>query len=129
MIPVTLSGSDPVVQSGQTSRGHRLYSDAVAIPSADDYASALAGAGVVAAATTRFNHPYSCGSQCCSLGCGSDLPEDLFEELTDLVETPLIEGSVADHYLALPAEVLSTVACLSALRAAVSQGCGFDPWL
>ncbi|MFM7653150.1 MAG: glycine--tRNA ligase subunit beta, partial [Vulcanococcus sp.] len=39
-----------------------------------------------------------------------DLPDDLFEELTDLVEAPLlIEGSVADHYLALPAEVLSTV--------------------
>ena len=111
LIPVTLSGSDPVVQSGQTSRGHRLYSDAVAIPSADDYASVLAGAGVVVSRNERASSIRTAvEASAAALDAVPDLPEDLFEELTDLVETPLlIEGSVADHYLALPAEVLSTV--------------------
>ena len=111
LIPVTLSGSDPVVQSGQTSRGHRLYSDAVAIPSADAYAAALADAGVVVNRSDRASFiRTSVERSAAALDAVPDLPSDLFEELTDLVETPLlIEGSVADHYLALPAEVLSTV--------------------
>ncbi|UPM50471.1 glycine--tRNA ligase subunit beta [Synechococcus sp. A10-1-5-1] len=111
LIPVTLTGSDPVVHSGQISRGHRLFSDAVPIPSAEDYAAALAAAGVVVhrherAETIRRSVEQSAAA----LDAVPDLPDDLFEELTDLVETPLlIEGDVADHYLGLPAEVLSTV--------------------
>ena len=111
LIPVTLTGSDPVVHSGQISRGHRLFSDAVPIPSAEVYASALAAAGVVVhrherAETIRRSVEQSAAA----LDAVPDLPDNLFEELTDLVETPLlIEGDVADHYLGLPAEVLSTV--------------------
>jgi glycyl-tRNA synthetase beta chain len=39
-----------------------------------------------------------------------DLPQALFEELVDLVESPrLLEGSIDERFLALPPEVLSTV--------------------
>jgi glycyl-tRNA synthetase beta chain len=44
------------------------------------------------------------------LGARPDLPDELLDELTDLVEAPqLFEGSVAEHYLSLPAELLATV--------------------
>ncbi|MEB3256345.1 MAG: glycine--tRNA ligase subunit beta, partial [Synechococcaceae cyanobacterium] len=43
-------------------------------------------------------------------GAHLDLPEDLFHELVDLVESPqLIEGVIEPRFLALPPEVLSTV--------------------
>lgn len=111
VVPVRLEGSDPEVSSGNSSRGHRLKSDAVSIASASAYAEALAAAGVQVDRSARaqwIREQVTAAAQ--ALEATPDLPDDLFEELTDLVESPLlIEGSVADHYLALPAEVLSTV--------------------
>jgi len=111
VVPVRLEGSDPEVSSGNSSRGHRLKSDAVSLASASAYAEALAAAGVQVDRSARaqwIREQVDAAAQ--ALEATPDLPDDLFEELTDLVESPLlIEGSVADHYLALPAEVLSTV--------------------
>ncbi len=111
VVPVRLEGSDPEVCSGNLSRGHRLKSDAVSISTAAGYAEALAGAGVQVDRSARalwIREQVASAAQ--ALEATADLPDDLFEELTDLVESPLlIEGNVADHYLALPAEVLSTV--------------------
>ena len=111
VVPVRLEGSDPEVSSGNSSRGHRLKSDEVSITSASGYAEALAAAGVQVdrSARAQWIRAQVAGAAQ-ALEATADLPDDLFEELTDLVESPLlIEGSVADHYLALPAEVLSTV--------------------
>jgi glycyl-tRNA synthetase beta chain len=111
VVPVQLEGCDPPVAAGRTSRGHRLLADDVVIADAASYATALAAVGVQVsreqrATTIRTGVEQAAGA----LGARPDLPAALFEELTDLVEAPLlIEGSVADHYLALPAEVLSTV--------------------
>jgi glycyl-tRNA synthetase beta chain len=111
VVPVRLEGSDPEVVSGNTSRSHRLRGGAVAISTAAAYDEALAAAGVQVdrgerAAWIRANVDQAAQA----LQATPDLPEDLFEELTDLVEAPLlIEGSVDEHYLSLPAEVLSTV--------------------
>ena len=111
VIPVELPGSDPVVRAGNLSRGHRLHDAAVTISSAQSYGDALAAAGVQVDRASRAAWIRSSIEQAAAaLKAIPDLPEELFEELTDLVEAPLlIEGSVADHYLALPAEVLSTV--------------------
>jgi len=111
LIPVTLPGSDPLVQSGRASRGHRLHAGHLDIPEASAYAATLAQAGVQVDRSQRGAFIRSAvESAAAALDATPDLPEALFEELTDLVESPLlIEGSVADHYLALPAEVLSTV--------------------
>ena len=111
VVPVSLEGSDPPVASGRMSRGHRLMGIAVEIPDAGSYAQTLAGAGVQVSRSERGAQIRSAVEQAAdALGARPDLPDALSEELTDLVEAPvLIEGGVADQYLALPAEVLSTV--------------------
>ena len=122
VIPVTLAGSDPEVSAGRLSRGHRLQGSqageggtagagSVSIATASAYAETLAAAGVEVdrqrrAATIRA----AVDTAAAALQARPDLPQELFDELTDLVEAPLlIEGSVPEAYLALPAEVLSTV--------------------
>ena len=121
VIPVTLLGSDPLVSAGRLTRGHRLHgaqagegtpgATAVSIATASGYADTLAAAGVEVdrqrrAATIRA----AVDAAAAALNARPDLPQELFDELTDLVEAPLlIEGTVPDAYLALPAEVLSTV--------------------
>ena len=111
VVPVRLEGSDPEVSSGSSSRGHRLHGDAVAIASAADYDASLAAAGVQVDRSARAAWIRENVEQAAQrLEARADMPDDLFEELTDLVEAPLlIEGSVDEHYLSLPPEVLSTV--------------------
>ena len=111
VIPVSLPGSDPLVRADRISRGHRLHGDAIAIADADSYAATLAGVGVQVDRASRATSIRSAIDQAAAaLQAEPDLPQSLAEELIDLVEAPLlIEGSVADHYLGLPAEVLSTV--------------------
>jgi len=121
VIPVTLAGSDPQVSAGRLSRGHRLHGaqagggttggTGLSIATASAYAETLAAAGVEVdrqrrAATIRS----AVETAAAALQARPDLPQELFDELTDLVEAPLlIEGAVPEAYLALPAEVLSTV--------------------
>lgn len=111
VVPVQLPGSDPLVQAGRLSRGHRLHDVPVEISTASAYAKELAAAGVVVDRQARATAITSAiAAEAERLGAEPDLPEALIEELTDLVEAPLlIEGAVADRYLALPPEVLSTV--------------------
>ena len=111
VIPVALDGCDPQVTAGRTSRGHRLVGEGVSIPDAAGYAKALAAVGVQVDRQQRGAAIRSAvDAAATALGARPDLPDELFEELTDLVEAPLlIEGGVAENYLALPAEVLSTV--------------------
>ena len=111
LIPITLKGSDPEVVAGQQSRGHRLWAESVTIPSADRYVETLAAVGVeVYRASRRAAIEQAVQQAAAALGARPDLPEELLEELTDLVEAPqLFEGSVAEHYLSLPAELLATV--------------------
>ena len=111
VIPVTLEGSDPVVRAGNVSRGHRLHPGAVTIPCADAYAETLAASGVVVDRDSRAATIRAAVQEAAAgLQARPDFPDNLAQELTDLVEAPLlIDGSVAEHYLALPAEVLSTV--------------------
>ena len=106
-----LEGSDPPLRSGQLSRGHRLWTEAVPIPHAEGYGEALAAAGVQVDRQGRASWIRRELEQAAeSHGARPDLPSELFEELVDLVEAPvLIEGSIAERFLALPPELLSTV--------------------
>ena len=106
-----LEGSDPPVTSGQLSRGHRLWAEAVPIPHADRYGEALAAAGVQVDREGRASWIRQELEQAAEAhGARPDLPSELFDELVDLVEAPiLIEGSIAARFLALPPELLSTV--------------------
>ena len=111
VIPLTLKGSDPEVTAGQQSRGHRLWAEKVTITSADSYVETLASVGVeVNRASRRSAIKRAVDEAAAHLGARPDLPDELLDELTDLVEAPqLFEGSVAEHYLSLPAELLATV--------------------
>jgi len=111
VVPVQLGDSDPPVVAGAISRGHRLHAAAVPITSAQSYRRSLAAAGVVVDRHERAVLIRQEVDQAASrLHARADLPQALFDELTDLVEAPqLIEGAIDDRYLALPAEVLSTV--------------------
>ena len=111
VVPVSLEGGDPLVQAGARSRGHRLINDDVVISTAGSYAETLRQAGVLVDRQARAALIRAAVEQAAAaLDARPDLPDALFDELTDLVEAPLlIEGEVAEHYLALPAEVLSTV--------------------
>ena len=111
VVELRLEGSDPPVQSGRQSCGHRLVTPEVTIPAAADYSQCLQAAGVLVERQQRrqlISEAISTASS--QLQARADLPEALLEELTDLVERPtLIEGAIEESSLDLPAEVLSTV--------------------
>ena len=111
LVPVSLAGSDPVVTAGRESRGHRLHQASVTIHSAEAYADLLAAAGVEVDRDRRGAVIRSAVEAAASThNADADLPETLFQELIDLVESPnLLQGQFDEHYLDLPAEVLSTV--------------------
>jgi glycyl-tRNA synthetase beta chain len=110
-LPVRLDTCDPVITAGRRSRGHRLSMAPVVIETAGTYGTALAAAGVQVDREQRADwirdqvlHAAA------SAGARPELPDDLFDELVDLVEAPsLIEGAIEERFLALPPEVLSTV--------------------
>ena len=111
LVPVSLVGSDPVVTAGRESRGHRLHQASVTIPSAVAYTDLLAAAGVEVDRDRRGAVIRRAVETAASThNAEADLPETLFQELIDLVESPnLLQGQFDEHYLDLPAEVLSTV--------------------
>jgi glycyl-tRNA synthetase beta chain len=111
VVPVQLTDVDPPLASDRLSRGHRLHPGAVVIPSAAAYAATLEAADVQVDREARglaIRRELEAAAR--RAGAELDLPEALFDELVDLVESPrLIEGSIDAPYLALPPEVLSTV--------------------
>ena len=112
LIPVELNDADPPLKSGRTSRGHRLRSDApLEISGADEYLSTLEAAGVIVdrqRRSTVIREAIDAASV--RLDARADCPPTLFKELVDLVESPqILQGRIADRYLGLPPEVISTV--------------------
>ena len=111
VLPVALEGCDPPIQADRHSRGHRLGTAHVPITSASSYRQDLAAAGVVVDRQERSRLIQAAVQEAAAEHTATpDLPEALFEELVDLVEAPLpLQGTIADRYLDLPPEVLSTV--------------------
>ncbi len=111
LIPVNITDSDPVVSSGNVSRGHRLHSSDVVINSAEEYINTLFKVGVNVDRNSRTSLIESLIKDASELlKARADLSNDLLEELTDIVESPsLIKGDFDESFLNLPPEVLSTV--------------------
>ena len=112
LVPVELNDADPPLCSGRTSRGHRLHGDApLPIPDADQYLATLEAAGVIVDRHRRsalIREAIDAASA--ELMARPDCPPKLFKELVDLVESPrILQGRIADRYLGLPPEVISTV--------------------
>jgi glycyl-tRNA synthetase beta chain len=111
VVTVALTDIDPPLASDRLSRGHRLHPGTVTIPTAADYGAALGAADVQVDREARGGAIRAAlEAAAAAAGAELDLPQGLFDELVDLVESPrLIEGSIDTDYLALPPEVLSTV--------------------
>ncbi len=111
VIPVTLDAADPVVTSGRRSRGHRLHAPLKEVTSAEELLDQLAGAGVMVNRDQRaefIRDAIALESERC--GGQADCPDSLFQELVDLVETPVVlKGKIEDRFLELPPEVIVTV--------------------
>ncbi len=111
LVPVSLSGTDPEVNSGSLSKGHRLHKEDVCISSSEDYFSIMRQAGVHVDRKERGDSIRKLINDAASeLNAIPDLSEELFEELIELVESPqIIKGKFHKSYLDLPTEVLCTV--------------------
>ena len=111
VVPIELADCDPPVRSDRFSRGHRLRPEPLPIPSAGVYIATLAQADVQVERSARAaSIRADLEAAAAAAEARADLPDSLFEELVDLVESPrLIEGAIEARFLALPPEVLSTV--------------------
>jgi glycyl-tRNA synthetase beta chain len=112
VIDVEMPGADPVVQSDRFSRGHRLHGDQpLCIASADQYVKTLQEAGVLVDRDERSRLIRAAIDQGAEAAKGeANCPDRLFEELVDLVEGPrVLQGQIAEQFLHLPPEVISTV--------------------
>ena len=111
ILPFTISGCDPEIQIGNISRPHRLYGSKLEIKNAKTYFDQLQDVGVIVDRNSRLstinelvqNHEINKKVK-------PDLTEPLLNELTDLVESPLlVTGNFDESFLDLPPEVLTTV--------------------
>ena len=111
VLPFRISGCDPEIQIANISRPHRLYGSTLEIKNAKTYFEQLQDVGVIVDRNSRLlyindlvlNHETNQKFK-------PDLTEALVNELTDLVESPLlVTGSFDESFLDLPPEVLSTV--------------------
>ena len=111
VLPFKFSGCDPVIEIGNNSRPHRLYGEVFQIKNAKTYFDQLQDVGVIVDRLSRLsfindlvvNYKINNNSN-------PDLSDQLLNELTDLVESPLlVNGRFDKSFLDLPPEVLSTV--------------------
>ncbi len=111
VLPFRISGGDPEIQIGNISRPHRLYGSTLEIKNAKTYVDQLQDEGVTVERNSRRSHIYDLVlNHEINKKVKSDLTEPLLNELTDLVESPLlVTGRFDESFLDLPPEVLSTV--------------------
>ncbi len=106
-----ISGCDPEIKIGNISRPHRLYGTEFQIKNAKTYFDQLKAVGVMVDRKRRLSFIHDLVvNQETNNKLKPDLSEPLLNELTDLVESPLlVTGNFDDSFLDLPPEVLSTV--------------------
>ena len=106
-----ISGCDPEIQIGNVSRPHRLHGTSLTIKNAKTYFDQLRDEGVIVERNKRLLQINDLViNQEKNKKVKSDLTEPLLDELTDLVESPLlVTGRFDESFLELPPEVLSTV--------------------
>ncbi len=111
LIPISILGCNPEIKSGNQSRGHRLFQESLTITSPSEYISTLEKNGVQVDRARRQKIIQNLIDKAANeYKSFPDLPHELLEELTDLVELPsLVCGQYDDLFLNLPPEVLTTV--------------------
>ena len=111
VLPFELAGCDPVIEICNISRPHRLYGKECQIKNAKTYIEQLQNEGVIVDRNSRLSCINNLVfNQELNKEFKPDLSEQLLNELTDLVEMPLlVKGKFDESFLDLPPEVLSTV--------------------
>ena len=111
ILPCLIDDTDPEIRSGSISRGHRLYSQSIVISSASTYLSTLENSGVIVDREKRLSIISRLVKESESeMNASADIPNQLLNELTDLVEFPsIIKCDIDKLFLELPPEVLVTV--------------------
>ena len=111
VLPFRISGCDPEIQIANFSRPHRLHGSTLEIKNAKTYFDQLHNVGVIVDRNSRLSNINDLVLNHEKLKkVKPDLTEPLLNELTDLVESPLlVTGSFDESFLDLPPEVLSTV--------------------
>ncbi len=106
-----LDECDPEIVIGNKSKSHRLINQEIKIHNPDNYFELMTDNRVLVNRTDRKEKIISIINQSSkSLDLKPDLSESLLNELTDLVESPiLIIGKFSEEFLDIPVEVLSTV--------------------
>ena len=106
-----LDECDPKILVSNKSKSHRLQNKVFEISDPDNYFEVMLGAGVVVDRNKRKEKIINLINKSSELlNLSPDLSEGLVDELTDLVESPiLIRGNFNKEFLSLPVEVLSTV--------------------
>ncbi|WP_269624643.1 glycine--tRNA ligase subunit beta [Prochlorococcus marinus] len=104
-------GCDPEIQIGNISRPHRLHGSTLEIKNAKTYFDQLEDVGVIVDRNKRLSNINDLVlNHARTKNVKPDLTASLLNELTDLVESPLlVTGSFDESFLDLPPEVLSTV--------------------
>jgi glycyl-tRNA synthetase beta chain len=112
ILPLELANGSTVIKSDRVSQGHRiLHPEPVIIPQASDYLECLRSAYVEADPTVRRSKIQQQVETAAQKIAGiADIPTDLLDEVTNLVEYPTaVVGKFDAEFLNLPAEVISTV--------------------
>ena len=107
ILPIALEN----IQSDRISQGHRvLHPRSVIIDTAKDYVETLREASVLVDGKERQNHILTQMNSIVELfGGRAEIPEDLLEEVTYLVEFPTaVIGEFEREYLELPQPVIKT---------------------
>ncbi|MEQ8975310.1 MAG: glycine--tRNA ligase subunit beta [Coleofasciculus sp. C1-SOL-03] len=112
VLPIELVNGSETINSDRTSRGHRiLHPDSVTLTQAEDYVKSLESAFVIVERDRRkqiIKDQVQSAAQ--KLNGHTQLYEELWDEVTDLVEYPTaIVGQFDAEYLILPPEVVKTV--------------------
>ncbi len=112
ILPLEITIGSDTLAAGRQSRGHRvLCKNDVIIDSAENYQTILRDAFVeVDPAERRGVIEKAIAQAAASINGSADIPEDLLEEVINLVEYPTaVVGNVEEEFLELPVEVITTV--------------------
>ena len=106
-----LGDCDPKIIIGRTSKGHRLMQELIEVDHASNYFDLMKKSGISIIREERkeeIRELIKFNSD--KLNFYPDIPPELLDELTDLVEAPnLLLCRYSEEFLKLPAEVLCTV--------------------
>jgi glycyl-tRNA synthetase beta chain len=112
VLPVTIHNSETAITSDRISQGHRvLHPQPVSIPSPEAYVPTLEQAFVIVDPHRRQQTiQQQVEAVAKKAGGRADMPSDLLEEVTHLVEYPTaVLGQFEDVFLTLPVAVVTTV--------------------